>query len=327
MQASTSGRPTLRSAIFRHDNDYGVDPRSDDMWLPGLSVACVVPYYETGPLALECVSRLARALRAYEAAHVRAPLTQVVVVDDGSVRHPFPDALDGSTPFRLIRLPDNRGRSAARNVGLHAAADFDVTIFVDSDILVQEDHVIRICELWDSGTAEQRTREAIVTNLFSTLRGRLEEVDLDHVLEAASVASDWRWRCRYQPSWVGAAGDWMYVGRQFELISETDFFRRWTGMVGPWALPNMVLGGCFAVPTKTAIRVGGFDERFATYGFTETSLVAKLIAHGVPVIPQVKVAAVHLELNPNHHSQAERNAFFRMAHRKFFTEFMANELI
>ena len=115
----------------------------------------------------------------------------------------------------------------------------------------------------------------------------------------------------------------MYVGRRFALVRDTDFFRHWTGMWGPWALPNMVLGGCFAVPATAAMQLGGFDESFSSYGFTETTLVARLIALGIPVVPQVKSAAVHVETNPAHYTQQERNTFFRLAHRKFFTEFMA----
>jgi hypothetical protein len=318
-------KPTLRSAIFRHDNDYGVDPRSAELRLPALSVSCVVPYYETGSLALACVSRLERALRCYVAASMVPPRTQIVVVDDGSVRYPFPEAAQ-TQGVRLVRLPKNRGRSVARNAGLAASAAFDLVMFVDSDVLVQDDQVVRTCELWDSGAQQLEVRAAIIANLFTTLRSWSGDLDLDHVLGNANIASDWRWHCRYQPSWLGNAGDWMYVGREFELVHETDFFRRWTGMMGPWALPNMVLGGCFAVPVQLAIKVGGFDESFATYGFTETSLVAKLIAHGVPVIPQVKVAAVHVEANPAHRPQEERNTLFRIAHGRFFREFLAHDL-
>jgi hypothetical protein len=75
--------------------------------------------------------------------------------------------------------------------------------------------------------------------------------------------------------------------------------------------------GCTSTPS-----VDGFDESFAAYGFTETSLVARLIAAGVPVIPQVKAVAVHVEANPAHHSREERNALFRAAHRRFYREFL-----
>ena len=313
-------RQALRSAVFRHENDFGIDPRSDALRLPALSVSCVVPYYETGPLAWACVDRLTAALDRYVGAHAVAPATQIVVVDDGSDRRPF---AAGTRDVRVVRMPENQGRSAARNAGLRASADFDVTLFVDSDVLVPGDQVVRVCELWDSGAERLSARAAVVAGLFVTASSWSASIDVEAVLAAAPVTADWRWRCRYQPSWIGTPSDWLYVGRVFELVRGTDFFRQWCGMVGPWALPNMVLGGCFGVPTRLADDVGGFDESFAAYGFTETSLVARLIAAGVPVIPQVKTAAVHVEANPAHHSRDERNALFRAAHRRFFREFMS----
>ncbi|WP_157227492.1 hypothetical protein [Nocardia asiatica] len=140
------------------------------------------------------------------------------------------------------------------------------------------------------------------------------------------MGADWRWSCRFQPSWVADPGDWLYVGHRFDLVSGTDYFRRWHGSIGPWLLANMVLGGCFAVPADAAIAVGGFDESFSRYGFTETSLVARLIARGVPVVPQVTVPAVHVEHNPAHHNQHDRDSHLTAAHRRFFTEFLAHDI-
>ena len=315
---------TLRSAIFGFANDYGTDPRSPELQAPWLSVSCVVPYYETGALAIECVRRLSRALSHYESLAPEAPPTQIVVVDDGSTREPFVD--EGITGVAVIRSPVNEGRAAARNTGLLASADFDVAVFVDSDVLVQEDQIERICELWDAGDHVGRARPIVVANLFTTLRVDPFAIDLDRVLASASVQGDWRWGCRYQPTWIGCPGDWEYVGRSFNLMTDTNFLRGWAGMVGPWALPNMVLGGCFAVPAAAAIALGGFDGSFSAYGFTETSLVARLVASGVSVAPQVKSAAVHVEHHPAHHQQEQRDALLRVAHRKFFTEFLAHEI-
>ncbi|WP_081770407.1 mycofactocin biosynthesis glycosyltransferase MftF [Brevibacterium sp. VCM10] len=65
-------------------------------------------------------------------------LAKTVVVDDGSVR-PAPVAAavrrHGAT---LVRLPINRGPSAARNVGL-AKTDTPFVAFIDSDVVVEPD--------------------------------------------------------------------------------------------------------------------------------------------------------------------------------------------
>ncbi|WP_157777932.1 glycosyltransferase family 2 protein [Nocardia terpenica] len=315
----------MRSAIFGHDNDYGFDPRTPGWPVPRLRVACVVPYFDTGRLGVECVSRLATAVQQYRAAHQDPPDTAILVVDDGSRRRPFPGdcGLDG---VEVIRLPENRGRAVARNIGLRASAGFDVTVFVDSDVLVQPDQVMRTCALWGAPGAGAGSTP-VVAHLFSTSGVGPAGFDPAQALAVATVAADWRWSCRFQPSWTAVPGDWMYVGRRFDLVRDTGFWRRWRGMVGPWSLPTMVAGGCMAVPTALALEAGGFDEQFAAYGFEEATLVARLIAAGVLVVPQVHSAAVHVEHNPAHHSQAERNQMLAAAHRRFYTEFLNHDLV
>jgi GT2 family glycosyltransferase len=324
-QSTTKG--TLRSKLLKHDNDYGFDPRDEFSNAPALSVSCVVPYYETGALGVTVARQLAEALSEYRTHHDAVVATQLVVVDDGSVARPFPSVdADFGEELVLVRLKENVGRSAARNVGLRQSTNFDVTIFVDSDVLVQHDQVSRIVELYSLDTTSSQKRDVIVANLFTTLRRPQSGTGLLEALQRAAIQLDWRWKCRFQPSWIGCSGDTHYVGIDYQLVSQTDFFRSWTGMVGPWSLSNMVLGGCFAVPTMQALEVGGFDESFALYGFTETTLVTKLIAQGVPVIPQSKAAALHVEWNTAHLSQSDRTSRFRSAHSQFYKDFLAETI-
>lgn len=314
---------TLRSAIFRHDNDYGRHPLAALAHVHALSVCAVVPYYETGRLGSAAVDHLIGSLANYQASFATPPDVGVVVVDDGSVERPF-RAVSDHPMLTVERLDQNLGRSAVRNVGLRLAAQsgYDMVVFVDSDIVVAPDQIEQIARLWSRRQRTAGVDEAIVANLFTTLTRQCDPDSLSSVLDSARIETDWRWWCRYQSSWIGCPGDIMYVGEQFRLVDQTRQFRDWVGMVGPWCLPNMVLGGCFAVPSTAAVEVGGFDEAFSTYGFTETTLVARLVAAGLPVIPQLASAALHVEWNPSHHAQAARNERFRAAHRKFFTEFL-----
>lgn len=322
---ATGRARTLRSAILRHDNDYGFDPRTPSWPRPRPRVSCIVPYYDTGALAIECVSRLDAALTAYRAAHPDGPPdTQIVVVDDGSPTIPYPATTTAGT--NVIRLPRNQGRTAARNIGLRASSGFDMALFVDSDVLVDAGQVISTCRLWGAPTADPPARAPIVATLMATYRAGDHGFDPGAAVALASVRADWRWSCRFQPSWIADPGDWLYVGRRFDLVTGTDYFRRWHGTVGPWLLPNMVAGGCFAVPVTAALEVGGFDESFTGYGFTETSLIARLVARGVPVVPQIERAALHVEHNPAHHCQSERDRLLALAHRRFFTELLAHDL-
>lgn len=94
---------------------------------PRLSV--VIPNYNHDRYLLELLPALAQQ---------RGVPFEVVAVDDGSTGGAFPALVERARACglagRLIRLPRNRGRSVARNVGiLHARAD--AVAFIDSDCL------------------------------------------------------------------------------------------------------------------------------------------------------------------------------------------------
>lgn len=314
-----SGFRSVGAAVFAHRNEYDFDAADPPPLASRPSVACVMPYYETGPLAFHAVSLLLASLRHYrDSGAGRKPDCRLIVVDDGSTLRPFQAPVGPSDiALDLLRLKPNAGRSCARNEGLRAAhaAGAHVTAFVDSDVLVPGDHVTNVLR------AMQPSEPAISAGFFLTA-GTTEPRALQDALRSARVEHDWRSECVYQPSWTGCAADIEFVGRRFRLLVETDGWRQWSGMVGPWCLANMVLGGCFAIPTKLAVSLGGFEESFDCYGFTETTLIAKLIAAGCVVVPVLGSAAVHVQAQPMHMTQPERNLRFRDAHRRFFGEFL-----
>jgi hypothetical protein len=313
---------SLRSEIFRHDNDYGFVASEVEPQRSNLSVSCVVPYYETGLLGVQTVANAAVALREYRLQSQGAG-TQIVVVDDGSIARPFnAEGIEPADQLEIRAFATNRGRSAARNEGLRASASYDVCLFLDSDVLIPPDLVVRTMDVYGALHLLRKSFSAVVASLFTTIPSIEVLNDKANPVRAARVELDWRWQCVYQPDWIGAEADYCFVGQKYQLIRETSYFRSWPAMVGPWCLPNMVLGGCFAVPTALAIQLGGFEESFSQYGFTETTLVAKLVAAGTFVIPQVRCAATHVEGNPAHLSQGERNTLFRQAHQRFFREYL-----
>lgn len=107
---------------------------------PQLSV--VIPAYNDAAVLR---SALARVLD-----QTLAPLAyEIVVADDGSTDETpavVAAAAAGRVRVRSARLESNRGRSAARNAGIHVA-EAPLIIFIDSDVLVRRDFLQRHLEL------------------------------------------------------------------------------------------------------------------------------------------------------------------------------------
>lgn len=94
-----------------------------------MKIAVIIPNYNSAELLRKAVTAMLR--QSLFSSHTM----DVVVVDDGST--------DGSADIlerdfgeliTLIRLPENRGRSSARNAGA-AATGADILVFVDSDCI------------------------------------------------------------------------------------------------------------------------------------------------------------------------------------------------
>lgn len=93
-----------------------------------MKLSVVVPAYNQA-------DPLERCLRSLAAQTLPEAGYEVVVVDDGSTDR-TPEVLAGVRDrVRSVRLPRNRGRSAARNAGIEAARG-PLVVFVDSDVEV-----------------------------------------------------------------------------------------------------------------------------------------------------------------------------------------------
>lgn len=101
-----------------------------------MKISAIIPNYNSARL----VQRAAEALQRQQVPAGHS--LQVVVADDGSTDGSA-DALASrfGDSITLLRLPENRGRSTARNAGA-AASDGDILVFVDSDCVPPDNQFI-----------------------------------------------------------------------------------------------------------------------------------------------------------------------------------------
>jgi len=100
-----------------------------------VDISIVVPAHNPGPLLARCLA----ALRASMSENM-----EIIVVDDGSDESIDAGSLEN---VRLVRLPFNRGRGAARNAGVRAAQG-KLIVFIDADVEVRTATLRMIGELY-----------------------------------------------------------------------------------------------------------------------------------------------------------------------------------
>jgi glycosyltransferase involved in cell wall biosynthesis len=96
-----------------------------------IEATVIVPTYNQAGSLGSCLASLA-------AQTIPSDRYEILVIDDGSTDGTAGVLAGFAAPVRVVRLPHNRGRSTARNVGLQEARAERV-VFVDSDVVVRAD--------------------------------------------------------------------------------------------------------------------------------------------------------------------------------------------
>ena len=308
---------TLGAALLAHNNDYGDTIAHPDRYTPTVSIA--IPYFEAAATIDRCLRCIADAVTLAEEKNPPQWRAQIIVVDDGSSSAPARSAIPKSLSKRceLVELSANAGRAAARNAGL-AASRHDVVLFCDADVFVAPDAIRRHLAIHSHSRAADRT--AITAGMMHFA---------NWADPSRPATPDFRLDCIYDQAWIGCKEDLRFVGRRFRTLEETAYWRQWpsNGWLGPWTIANMVLGGFFGVDRASAMAAGGFEAPFRPYGFVETTLIAKLLAHHHAfVIPVDGPSAVHVYVEGVALPTAKRDELFRVAHARFFREFLQRKL-
>jgi glycosyltransferase involved in cell wall biosynthesis len=317
----------LRDLIFNHKNDYGFQ-LSDilDLKIPHISnLSVIIPYFEAGSTLLITLHYLYSAIFETQN-HYPEWIFEVIILDDGSKKYPAESIVNPIAwkNLNIITSKTNMGRTFTRNEGLLKAKN-EKCLFMDCDIFVDQTLLLNSLKL-DWMISKANNTECIVVSFFeNTLNEKY--LKIEKLLSSDIVLNDFRIGCDYEESWIGCDSDKKFISRKFHLINETNYFKNWKGMIGPWCLTNMILGGFFIVDRKLSLGVNGFDYRFNKYGFTETSLPTKLMAaHNCFLIPQLVGGAIHFIGNPAHLSQNKRNKYFQNAHKLYFNKYLSLSL-
>jgi glycosyltransferase involved in cell wall biosynthesis len=310
---------TRRQKLQSHDNNYAFNVAeilSKDNFVgtyPNVSV--VIPYYETGEIFERCLHFLANAVEMYQGK------VEVIVVDDGSLKRPLAKYENGPKWLECIVLASNQGRTAARNKGL-AHSSGDIVLFMDSDILVDEQIIVNHVKLHNA--ALKNNMKAICVTFFEFTSLNDERIYSERIIKRDLKLNDFRIECTYGPTWIGCEEDKKYIGQHIKLVEETSGFKSWKGQHKAWMLPNMVLGGAFSVIRREILAVNGFDARFQGYGFTETSAVTRMVAErSNVVVPCLDGGALHIEDESVNVSREEKDQIFKIKHDFYFNTFLA----
>ncbi|NKY96635.1 glycosyltransferase family 2 protein [Nocardiopsis alborubida] len=284
--------PSLRQLLATRGNDHrphtsAFEHRTGLGWhtptppdTPAAPLSVVIPAHNVA----HCLPRVLDALQ-----HQRtAGQVEVIVVDDASTDD-TPRIITGHPRVDLARrLPRRAGAASARNLGV-ALASAQTVVFVDADMVLPE-HVLA-----DMGA--RATAEAVLVgfrhnhpaHLPPPASGDRPDLYADHRVS---------WR---PPAGVPLmySGTVVEEGRVFHPLDETeDLWALGHGaLYYDWDLSRMVVTALVGVPRQAVLEVGGFDPRFGQVGWgcEDTHLGAKLIAHGLLVIPVRQAVGFHLD--------------------------------
>lgn len=242
---------------------------------------------------------------------------QVIVVDDGSTDGTWRILQDLQVDLTLVAVrQDHHSQPIAMNTGL-SVAEGDIIISCDADMilttfaieeLVKRHQVLGKALLigfrYDVPASDQSIDK---TRLREELPFLLPRFYLDNRMI-------YHWDGHSYPGWPSnmcrETNHIKTLGHGYKVyLPDGDF----------WSLPRMVYGALFSMRRSEWEQVGGFDERFYGWGWSDTFVGAKAVATGCPIIPVYSATGVHVAHRPRstHHAQegsSNRYLYHRLLH-------------
>lgn len=261
-------------------------------------------WHEPTPAFLGRSARLSVIIPAHNNAHSLATVldalakqntaahVEVIVIDDASTddtptiisNHPVVDV--------ALRLAEQVGGAAARNVGVHLAEGTTV-VFTDADMVLSE-HVL-------ADIAARAYSNAVLVGFRHNISYQ-PGADGRPIIPAGEPDLHADHRVRWCPPagvpmfYSGQVYDTPFIGRP--LDDTHDFINLGNGRTYfDWDLPRMFVTALVAAPRAAIVDVGGFHPSFDVtgWGSEDTHLGAALIAHGCKVIPMRQARGFHID--------------------------------
>jgi glycosyltransferase involved in cell wall biosynthesis/adenylate cyclase class IV len=231
-------------------------------------------------------------------------LLEVVIVDDGSTDNTNLEVNKWKFNFEIKYIKQNHiGRGNARNIGV-AVSKGDIIIFLDSDIIVDEnfvkEHVLR--------------HEAIEKGVFVSFKENisLNKSRINLFLEKSmkpDIRNDFRFHKKVDKKWLRVHRHVRSIEcRDVKILEETNNFKTFgeNKVCGVWDLSSMVVTCAISIKRTEFINCGGFNLQFKGWGMEDTFLGTCLIARGNFIIPVFSTGVFHIEHKPRSGGERKR---------------------
>lgn len=282
---------TIREGLLRKNNDYSKYEPFHDCSPIGSSI--IVPVYNGARILRRTLENLSQSRSILENQNV----FEITVVDDGSeedIRSEV-DSVQFACPKYYIRQDANKGRGAARNLGLQKASK-ELLFFFDADVLLPSNYFEKMWAIHNS--VDNAIAVGLAENVYSDER---ISKNADPKQINPKIFDDFRYYKRFSDAKFGRKEYW--------LMEETDAFKNFglQRTIGPWTLPKMVVTHNVSVRRNHALGVGGFSEKFKTWGYEDAHFGARLIASGCYVIPSLETGIIRILQRDKNRSFSDEN--------------------